>query len=79
MLEQSAVAGLGVGLLPYCLAYEDIVEGRLIMLPHIALPSGYGYRVFCRDDPPKMRQFVEWLQEEVAAMRLMPRAPAAKP
>ncbi|WP_342028137.1 LysR substrate-binding domain-containing protein [Devosia psychrophila] len=71
LLVQAAVAGHGVALAPYALAYEDLSQGRLVTCPCIPLASHYGYRLVFDErklDTLKIRAFVDWIEAETADM-----------
>lgn len=72
LLVQGAVAGLGVGLVQYALAAEDIRGGRLRICAGASLPSRYGYRFRCspaRRGEAKVRWFETWIRAELAKLR----------
>lgn len=71
LVVQSAVAGLGVALVPFSLACEDIAQGRLVACVCLPLPARYGYRLLCSERKrtmPKVQHFSAWLHAEVASM-----------
>ncbi|HEY8875961.1 MAG TPA: LysR substrate-binding domain-containing protein [Roseateles sp.] len=77
LLVQAAVAGLGVGLVPYALAAEDLARGRLVRADCPPLPSAYGYRLLrstARAGAPAVDAFEAWLRTEFA--QLTPARPA---
>jgi LysR family glycine cleavage system transcriptional activator len=72
ILVQAAVAGLGVALAPYPLAYEDLERGNLIAADCAPLESGFRYRLIYgrnRGDVRKIRLFRDWIAEEMAALQ----------
>jgi LysR family glycine cleavage system transcriptional activator len=71
LLVQAAVAGHGVALAPYSIAYEDIGKGALIIAPFKRLQSHYCFHVLYRADEErshKAKTFEAWLREEVHEM-----------
>lgn len=71
LLVQAAVAGQGVALVQYSLAYEDIAKNRLVVCPSQSLAPTYCYRLLCSSEKremPKIRYFAEWIRAEVADM-----------
>lgn len=71
LLVQAAVAGYGVALAHYSLAEQELRQGRLVAGPCAPLPADYGYRLMPAaggEMPEKVRRFVEWIKDEVAAM-----------
>ncbi|HEY0662776.1 MAG TPA: LysR substrate-binding domain-containing protein [Lysobacter sp.] len=71
LLVQAAVAGLGVALVQYSLAYEDIRKNRLVVCPSQSLVPTYCYRLLCSNEKreiAKVRHFAEWIRAEVADM-----------
>ncbi|MBW8845781.1 MAG: LysR family transcriptional regulator [Burkholderiales bacterium] len=67
LLVQAAVAGLGVGLVPFALAAEDLAHGRLVRADCAPLPSAYGYRLLrgaARSSAPAVKVFEAWIQAE---------------
>jgi len=72
ILVQAAVAGLGVALAPYPLAYEDLERGNLIAADCAPLTSGHRYRLIYsrnRGDVRKIQLFKAWITEEMVALR----------
>lgn len=72
LLVQAAVAGLGVALVQYALAVEDIARGRLRVCDRDGLPSRYGYRLRCspeRRHQDKVQWFEAWLRAELTKNR----------
>jgi len=72
LLVQAAVAGLGVALVPYALAYEDIAHDRLRRCACTPLASEYGYRLLCssaKRDMAKVQWFTAWIRAELAGMQ----------
>lgn len=73
ILVQAAVAGLGVALAPYPLAYEDLERGNLIAADCAPLTSGIRYRLIYgrnRGDVRKIKLFRDWIAEEMAALQI---------
>ena len=77
LLVQAAVAGLGVGLVPFALAAEDLAQGRLLRADCAPLPSAYGYRLLhgaARRGAPALAAFEAWVRAEFE--QLAPAGPA---
>ena len=72
ILVQAAVAGLGVALAPYPLAYEDLERGNLIAADCAPLESGIRYRLIYgnkRGEVRKIALFRAWIAEEMTALQ----------
>ena len=72
ILVQAAVAGLGVALAPYPLAYEDLERGNLVAADCAPLDSGIRYRLIYgrnRTNVRKIQLFRTWMSEEMAALQ----------
>jgi LysR family glycine cleavage system transcriptional activator len=72
VLAQAAVAGQGIGLVPYGIAFEDIRAGTLLQLACKSAPFGYGYRLLVnphKEAMTKVQHFREWILAEMAAMK----------
>jgi LysR family glycine cleavage system transcriptional activator len=73
LLVQAAVAGLGVALVPFSLAYEDLQRGHLVLCPCNPAPAVYGYRLLChpsRSATRKIAIFSDWVREEARTMEI---------
>lgn len=71
VLAQAAVAGQGIGLVPYGIAYEDIRAGTLLQLACRSAPFGSGYRLLVnphKETMTKVRHFRDWIVAEMEAM-----------
>lgn len=71
ILVQAAVAGHGVALVPYSIAYEDISKGGLTLCSCKQLPIQYCYRILHNKGSENMRKiklFGNWLRAEIADM-----------
>ncbi|WP_215777846.1 LysR substrate-binding domain-containing protein [Paludibacterium sp. B53371] len=71
LLVQAAVAGHGVALAPYSLAYEDLRQGWLLTARCAPLPSEYGYcahYAHWRAAERKITLFLSWMRQEVDQM-----------
>ena len=69
LLVQAAAAGLGVALVPYSLACEDLRQGRLRLFPDAVIPAPTGYRVVTTQERrPAVDAFEAWLRHEAAQM-----------
>src|SRR5579859_309798 len=72
ILVQAAVAGLGVALAPYPLAYEDLERGNLVAADCAPLDSGIRYRLIYgrnRTNVRKIKLFRDWVAEEMVALQ----------
>jgi LysR family glycine cleavage system transcriptional activator len=72
VLTQAAVAGQGIGLVAYSIAYDDIQKGalRLMRARSVPYPRGYCFVVAAhKAERPKIRRFREWLQGEMQGMQ----------
>ncbi|MES2949330.1 MAG: transcriptional regulator GcvA [Pseudomonadota bacterium] len=77
LLLQAVLAGQGVALVRSVLAHDDLVAGRLHLLPGPRLPAAYAYYAVTdlRDSlSDKGQVFLEWVRAQVKAM-----APTAQP
>ena len=71
LLVQAAVAGLGVGLVPFALAAVDLEQGRLVRADCEPLASAYGYRLMrgaARADAAAVEAFAGWIAAEFAGL-----------
>jgi LysR family transcriptional regulator, glycine cleavage system transcriptional activator len=71
LLVQAAVAGLGVGLVPFALAAEDLAQHRLVRADCAPLASAYGYRLLrsaARAEAPAVDAFETWIRAEFAGL-----------
>ena len=71
LLLQAALAGQGVALVRSVLAHDDLVAGRLRLLPGPRLPAAYAYYAVtdARDTlPAKGQVFLDWVRAQVKAM-----------
>ncbi|MEH6435515.1 LysR substrate-binding domain-containing protein [Massilia sp. DD77] len=72
VLVQAAVAGQGVALVPYGIAFQDIASGALRQIPCRSAPFGNGYKFLVnphKEHMLKVRRFREWMVGEMAEMR----------
>jgi LysR family glycine cleavage system transcriptional activator len=72
VLAQAAVAGQGIGLVPYGIAFEDIRAGTLRQIACQSAPFGMGYRLLVnpyKEAMSKVQHFREWILAEMEAMR----------
>jgi len=72
ILTQAAVAGLGVALTPYPLAFEDLERGNLIAADCVPVASGHRYRLIYgrnRGEVRKIKLFRDWIAEEMLALQ----------
>ncbi|UTH76402.1 LysR substrate-binding domain-containing protein [Chromobacterium sp. IIBBL 290-4] len=69
LLVQAAVAGQGVALAPFGLAYEDWRAGRLCRAACAPMAASHGYRLMrARGSLEKIRPFERWLRQALAEM-----------
>jgi LysR family glycine cleavage system transcriptional activator len=72
VLAQAAIAGQGVSLISYAVAYEDIRSGALLQLKCRSAPYPRGYRLMVargKEEMSKVKRFRAWLVEETAEMQ----------
>jgi LysR family transcriptional regulator, glycine cleavage system transcriptional activator len=72
VLAQAAVAGQGVALVAYGIAYEDILKGSLQQIACRSAPFGKGYRFLVnrnKESMPKIQRFRAWLVAEMQEMQ----------
>ncbi|MES2298505.1 MAG: LysR substrate-binding domain-containing protein [Pseudomonadota bacterium] len=72
VLVQAAVAGQGVALVAYGIAYEDILKGKLKVLPCRSAPFSKGYRFLVnrrKEAMPKIQRFRAWVFGEMQEMQ----------
>lgn len=71
LLLQAVLAGQGVALVRSVLAHDDIVAGRLTVLPGPRLPAAFAYYVVTdlrATLPAKGQIFVDWVRSQAKAM-----------
>lgn len=69
---QAALAGQGISIVSYTVAYQDILNGTLKMIACRSAPFEYGYRFLVNRrklDMPKIVRFREWITTELNQMR----------
>jgi LysR family glycine cleavage system transcriptional activator len=72
VLAQAAVAGQGIALVPYGIAFQDIADGALRVLACRSAPYGNGYRFLVnphKEAMSKVQYFRAWVVDEMEAMR----------
>ncbi len=72
VLAQAAVAGQGIALVPYGIAFQDIRAGTLRVIACRSAPYHSGYRFLTTPDKeamPKVQQFRAWIEAEMDDMR----------
>lgn len=72
VLAQAAAAGQGVALVPYGIAFQDILAGLLRVIACRSAPYASGYRFLAnphKETMPKVQQFRAWMVAEMAEMR----------
>jgi len=72
VLAQAAAAGQGVALVPYGIAFQDILAGTLRTIACKSAPFGNGYRLLVnphKETMPKVRYFRDWIVAEMDEMR----------
>ena len=72
VLAQAAVAGQGIALVPYGIAFQDILAGSLRVLPCRSAPFGNGYRLLVnphKEAMTKVQYFRDWIVAEMDGMR----------
>ena len=72
VLAQAAVAGQGIALVAYGIAFQDILKGSLRKIDCRSAPFGSGYRFMVnrsKESMPKVQRFRAWLVAEFEEMR----------
>lgn len=72
VLAQAAVAGQGIALAAYGIAYQDILKGALRQINCKSAPFGSGYRFLVnprKASMPKVQRFRAWLVAEMQDMQ----------
>lgn len=72
VLAQAAVAGQGIALVAYGIAFQDILKGSLRKIDCRSAPFGNGYRFLVsrgKEAMPKVQRFRAWLAAEFDEMR----------
>jgi LysR family glycine cleavage system transcriptional activator len=72
VLAQAAVAGQGVALVAYGIAYQDILKGQLRQIDCRSAPFASGYRFLTnqrKENMPKVQRFRAWLVAEMKEMQ----------
>lgn len=72
VLAQAAVAGQGIALVAYGIAYQDILKGSLRQIACRSAPFGSGYRFLVnprKKNMPKVQRFRAWLVAEMNDMQ----------
>jgi LysR family glycine cleavage system transcriptional activator len=72
VLAQAAVAGQGIALVAYGIAFQDILKGSLRKINCRSAPFGSGYRFLVnprKEKMPKVQHFRAWLVAEMSDMQ----------
>ncbi len=72
VLAQAAVAGQGIALVAYGIAFQDILKGSLKQINCRSAPFDSGYRFLVnrrKENMPKVQRFRSWLVGEMEDMR----------
>jgi LysR family glycine cleavage system transcriptional activator len=72
VLAQAAVAGQGIALVAYGIAFQDILKGSLRQINCRSAPYGSGYRFLVnprKEKMPKVQRFRAWLVAEMDDMQ----------
>lgn len=72
VLAQAAVAGQGIALVAYGIAFQDILKGSLRQINCRSAPFGSGYRFMVnprKEKMPKVQRFRAWLVAEMDDMQ----------
>lgn len=72
VLTQAAVAGQGIALVVYGIAFQDILKGSLRQISCRSAPFGSGYRFMVnrsKENMPKVQRFRAWLVAEMNEMQ----------
>ncbi len=70
LLQQAAIAGLGVAVGYGALVADDLASGRLVKPFDIALPDAFGFYIVCPEAAaarPRVKVFRDWLVSEAGA------------
>ena len=73
VLAQAAVAGQGIALVAYGIAFQDILKGSLMKINCRSAPFGSGYRFLVnprKQNMPKVQRFRLWMMTEMEDMRV---------
>lgn len=73
VLAQAAVAGQGIALVAYGIAFQDILKGSLMKINCRSAPFGSGYRFLVnprKQNMPKVQRFRSWMMAEMEDMRV---------
>ena len=71
VLAQAAVAGQGIALVAYGIAYQDILKGALCLMKCKSAPFDRGYRLLvnrAKEGMPKITRFRAWIASEMNEM-----------
>lgn len=72
VLAQAAAAGQGIALVPYGIAFQDILAGTLRVIACRSAPYASGYRFLAnprKEAMPKVQQFRAWIVAEMTLMQ----------
>ncbi len=72
VMTQAAVAGQGIALVAYSIAYDDFEKGALRLMRAKSVPYPRGYCLIVaphKAERPKVQRFRAWLEGEMDAMR----------
>jgi LysR family glycine cleavage system transcriptional activator len=72
VMVQSVLAGQGVGMTSYAIAYEDLRSGALKMMACRSAPYDYGVRLVAnrnKEGMSKITRFRAWIKDEVREMQ----------
>jgi len=72
VLAQAAVAGQGIALVAYGIAFQDILKGSLRQIGCRSAPFHSGYRFLVnrrKEAMPKVQRFRAWLMDEMSEMQ----------
>jgi LysR family glycine cleavage system transcriptional activator len=75
LVYQGAIDGLGIAIAQTMFIQDDVAQGRLVPLFSTPLTTGQAYYLVYSAavaDQPKIRNFVDWLKDEVAQLRQRP-------
>ena len=71
VLAQAAVAGQGIALVAYGIAYQDVIKGSLRLMRCRSAPFNSGYRLLvnrAKEGMPKVHRFRAWMRSEMDEM-----------
>jgi LysR family glycine cleavage system transcriptional activator len=65
LIYQSALDGIGIGMVQRCYLTQDLAEGRLHLLSPVVLQRDRGFYLVCRTETalnPAVQSFIKWIE-----------------